>query len=72
MEVVRVSLNSSEGELNERGRIEKVFSLDGGEPFGYLVVWEKKPQQGQYVAPQRIQTVVEWTRAEQQRPRQTA
>jgi hypothetical protein len=65
--VVRVSLRSDEGELNEHGRIEKTFECDG-KIIGYAVVWEKKPACATYVAPVRIQSLEAWEAERRTRP----
>lgn len=53
--VIRISRNdTSHGPNGERGKVEKVYRDEQGEPFGYYIVWDARPSNAEYVAPQRI------------------
>lgn len=58
--VVRVSLRSDEGKLEEKGTVEKVFTDSAVGTFGYNVVWDDRPKAAQYVAPVRIVALEHW------------
>lgn len=52
--VARVCLGSGDGEIGERGIVDRVFE-NAGEVYGFDVIWDKRPKSAQYVAPSRVE-----------------
>lgn len=68
--VVRISLRSDEGTLDERGTVRRRYDDHEGQPFGYYVEWDQTtsaPIRITYVAPVRITSLDEWQRHQAQR-----
>lgn len=62
--VVRVSLRSDEGSIDDVGTVRRRYNNDEGEPQGYYVEWDangpQQPARMGYVAPVRIVTIEAW------------